>query len=543
MLKLHEITQNDSDIIRLAKEDPRVIIENFFTIIDKDGELVPFKFNPAQDKYYRNRTSRDDILKARKEGFSSLILALLTVKFLFLENINCVCISHEDDSTQRLLNRVKSYIDNLTYKGEQIEVDISDRSRKRLKYARRNNTFYIGTAGSRAFGRGDDIHFLHVSEVAFWDNASNILTGLLNAVPDNLEKTYIVKESTANGFGTFHHAEWQNEKAGKSIFKPHFFGWNEDPTNTMLVPEDFVPTAEEQKIKTKYQLSGEQLSWRRYKISSMQGDPRKNLTKDDLFKQEFPITPEEAFISTGKPAFEMSTISWYKEVHAKSATLIGNLHGWRPPIFIPHSDGFLSIWEEPKPEEVYVIGADVAKDGDYSYACVIKRSTFEQVAEWHAHAEEFEFASVLHRLGIYYNEALLGIEKNNQGVAVVNKVDELGYTNQYRRRSLDSISGKVYDDLGWRTDTGTRPKLIMDFQQATSNRQFIIRSELLLDQMRTFIRTTSKTEAAPNCYDDAVIGAGIAIQMYKFIPEPIKDSDIVTRDYRPSTSLYNLLRK
>ncbi len=73
--------------------------------------------------------------------------------------------------------------------------------------------------------------------------------------------------------------------------------------------------------------------------------------------------------------------------------------------------------------------------------------------------------------------------------------------------------------------------------------QIIIKSELLLDQMRTFIKTDRKAEAAPHCYDDAVIAMSIAIQMYKFIPEPIEGGEIVVRDYRPSTTIDNLLYK
>ena len=57
----------------------------------------------------------------------------------------------------------------------------------------------------------------------------------------------------------------------------------------------------------------------------------------------------------------------------------------------------------------------------------------EQVALWWGHIDEFELANVAYKLGTYYNEALIGIERNNMGVAVVKKLDELGYKNQYTR--------------------------------------------------------------------------------------------------------------
>lgn len=542
MLKLHEIV--DDEIVKVAREDPRRIIESFFHIVDKNSQNAPFIFNPAQDKYYKNRTARDDILKARKEGFSSLILAILTVKFLFLENVNCVCISHEDDATQRLLKRVIYYVENMEYNGEPIEVDISDKSRKRLKYKRNNNTFYVGTAGSKAFGRGDDIHYLHCSEVAFWEDASRVLTGLQNAVPDNLENTYIVKESTANGYGTFHHAEWEAEKAGESVYKPHFFGWHEDPTNKKVPEKDEIFDKEDMRLKVKFNLTDSQLSWRKWKIKSMQANPKKLLTKEDLFKQEFPITDIEAFLSTGRPVFSLTTLRYYEDVYVKKPEIVGELIGWHPPVLSKDENEYLKIWKKPESGEDYVIGADIGETSDKSYAVVIKRSTFEQVAEWHGQRESHEFAAILCRLGYYYNTALLCIERNNQGIAVVKKADELEYPNQYIRKSSDSLSHKVYSEFGWRTDLKTRPQMMMDINQSINNRQYIIRSQLVIDQLRTFIRNEKgKAEAAPHCHDDAVIGNAIAIQMYKELPEPIDKDTISVREYKPNTSLSNFLKE
>ena len=41
------------------------IIEKLFTIVDKNREVVPFKFNAAQNYYYERKTKHDIILKAR----------------------------------------------------------------------------------------------------------------------------------------------------------------------------------------------------------------------------------------------------------------------------------------------------------------------------------------------------------------------------------------------------------------------------------------------------------------------------------------------
>lgn len=429
-----EILQNDEDIKTLAKNDPRQIIEEFFYIANKDGLRVPFVFNEAQDIYYKNKTARDDILKARKEGFSSLILALLTVAFLFGENVNCVCISHEEESTQRLFKKVEYYIENMTtHDGKRIEVKLKDKSRKNLvfSYSKKTkdhngniikekitNTFYLGTAGAKAFGRGDTIHYLHCSEIAFWENASRLMTGLLNAVPDNLQNTYIVKESTANGVGTQHHKEWLNEQENKSVFKPHFFGWYQDPTNAMSLDKYleamhsvFILNTEDILTAAKYRLNDDQLAWRNYKISSMQPDD--SHTKEELFQQEYPIDWKEAFLASGKPIFKLEVLKWYEEACVIPPLKVGELVGWRPAIFIENENERLKIWEDPVHDHEYVIAADVAEVGDFCYATVINRTTFKQVAEWHGKMDEFEYAGMLYKLGYYYNIALIGVERNN----------------------------------------------------------------------------------------------------------------------------------
>ena len=72
--------------MRLALMDPRYIIESGFWVVNKDKDIVPFVFRTLQNEFYEERSSHDDILKASQLGFSSMILAILTVKFLLVPN-------------------------------------------------------------------------------------------------------------------------------------------------------------------------------------------------------------------------------------------------------------------------------------------------------------------------------------------------------------------------------------------------------------------------------------------------------------------------
>src|SRR3990167_2712555 len=103
----------------------RSYIEDHFLIDEpKSGKLVPFKFRPVQEKYYNELVRdydiekkgltvpvREIILKARREGFSSLVLALFAADDLMSEHpTESLVISYRDDATQVFRKRYKTYI-------------------------------------------------------------------------------------------------------------------------------------------------------------------------------------------------------------------------------------------------------------------------------------------------------------------------------------------------------------------------------------------------------------------------------------------------
>jgi len=203
----------------------KAFIEKELMIIDKKTDVVPFVLKTAQSDFLSNITGRDCILKARQLGFSSLILAILTSRFLLKDNQRLVVVSHEADATQRLMDRVKFYIKSFEDKNK-TKIALKYNSRSEIVNQLNNSTFYIGTAESKSFGRGDTITGLHLSEFAFYSNPEAILSGVLQALtPDGL--CFI--ESTANGFNFFKDF-YDRSVANETGFKTHFYSpsWEYD---------------------------------------------------------------------------------------------------------------------------------------------------------------------------------------------------------------------------------------------------------------------------------------------------------------------------
>jgi hypothetical protein len=246
-------------------------IQDHFLIVDKTASTVPFVPNQPQGKLLETMTDRNIILKARQEGISAIILAIFATDFLLEDNSRSVVIAHESGATARLFDRVKFFIRSFEEKTG-YKIPLKYNSRAELTRTDTNATFYVGTAGAEAFGRGDTIFNLHASELAFWPNPEETMTGLMQALAPN-GKSYW--ESTANGYGNYFHTQWERAVAKESNVTPHFFSYMEMP---------------------EYQVEG----WRESKMSEF-SDPR-------MFAQEYPATPEEAFLSSGNPFFDVEAV-------------------------------------------------------------------------------------------------------------------------------------------------------------------------------------------------------------------------------------------
>ncbi len=250
-------------------------IENEFTIVNKDKVEVPFVLNKAQNDILPQLTNRNVILKCRKLGFSSLMLAIASLKFLLGINERCVSMSFDSDASTKQLERAKRFIESFHRKNG-IKFDPKYNNRKELVREGIDkdgipftNTFRIGTASSDSFGRGDDITFLHLTEVSLADNIENLLAGVGEAVVHN---AMITLETTANGYNPFK-TFWDESELGERGYKTFFY----NPT------WEYSPEFLEQK--------------------------KKELKR--MFPQEYPMTPQEAFISTGDCFFDTLALGNY----------------------------------------------------------------------------------------------------------------------------------------------------------------------------------------------------------------------------------------
>lgn len=496
----------------------KAYIENYIKIRDKKNNIVSLVLNEPQLKYYnvikemyrKRKPIRIIILKARQMGFSTETEAIIFKNVVTHHNYNAGIVAHKEDSTTNLFNMSKRMLE---YLPEDIKPEQKKSNAKELVF---NNDQGTGldsrikcmTAGGKGIGRSDTFTALHLSELAFWEGDKKAtMTGLLQAVP-NTPDSMIIIESTANGYEYFKEM-WDRAVAGKSDFYPLFIGWNELKEYCMPYT-GFDLTQEERELKEQYNLTLEQLTWRRWCIQN-------NCSGDiNQFKQEYPICPEEAFLSTGNCYFNKENI--INRINTAPEPLVrGKFTCYYDGIrirnqkFLEQDDGNIKIYEYPQKRVPYVLGGDTAGEGsDFFTAHIINNITGKQVAVLKQQYNEIEYVKQVYCLGMFYNCALIGLE-NNFSTYPTQKLAELNYPNQFVRKKEDQYNNKYEKSYGFKTTSITRPYVLGLLQEIVHDNIDVIQDKDTLREMLTFIvNDKGRAEAEEGYHDDLVMALAIS---------------------------------
>ena len=495
-------------------------IENCLKIKTKSGTVVPFRLNDAQRKLYAVAKRQQDagkpvrliILKARQLGFSTLTEGLIFHACATRKNVNALIVAHREDATANLFRMSKLFYDELPAPVKPMlrasnaqELVFENPSKLRSEREARpglRSRIRCATAGGRGIGRSDTLQCVHLSEYAFWpdgaDGKASTLAGILQAVP-SLPGTMVVIESTANGFEDFKE-RWDAAVAGENDFEPVFFAWFENPDYSMQVVPGTEWTPEERELRDAYRLTDGQLQWRRWCIANNCGGSL------DMFRQEYPASPGEAFLHSGTGVFDNEQIVLRLERLPGPAGRGEFTDGeWTES-----ETGAITLYELPEEGVPYVLGGDTAGEGsDYFTAIVIDNVSGRIAAKLRQKYSEPEYVRQIYELGRFYNDALVAIETNFSTYPVM-KLQEMEYPNQYSREREDTYTRQMRKSYGFRTDRQSRPRAIANLVEVFSSHPEWFTDRELLEEMLTFCYNEDhRPEALAGKHDDLVMGAAI----------------------------------
>ena len=451
-------------------------------IRDKHGRLRPLTLNRAQKDLEATSTQRNIVLKARQLGVTTYVAARFFINCITREGTLSVQVAHDQRSAEEIFRIVHRLLDNLPERLRQGALVTSRANVRQIVFPVLDSEYRVETAADPNAGRGLTIHNLHCSEVARWPrDVSETLASLRAAVPPEGE---IFLESTPSGAGGKFYDEWQ--RAPETGYTRHFYPWWWDP-NYRRKLEIVKFDEEEIELMQQHGLDAGQIAFRR--------EMRANFR--NRAKEEFAEDPESCFLASGDCVFDSDLIEQRLHQPAPIAEQsdAGRLLTFFPPI--PGGNGVTA--------KQYIVGVDPAgggSDGDYACAQVIDQSSGVQCAELHGHFPPQELAARVAILAHKYNDALVAVERNNHGHAVLaHLMMGQGYTNVYK-------SG---GQPGWLTTAASRPRMLENFSAILSAASFMFLSPRLLEECRTFVRHLDGTcSAAAGAHDDTVMAMAVA---------------------------------
>jgi len=536
---LCDATNPNSELLRKEiKLNPELLIEMVFVIVEKgdnsqeDARTVPFFLNKVQKSFVDDLNIAIEqykaglrnflkfiILKGRQQGFTSFITAYQLARCITSQNFSGYTLADNSGNSQDIFNKKAKFpYDSLP---ELLKPTEKYNTKNDLFFSGLNSSWKIGTAEAKETGRSKTINFFHGSESAFWISISSILAGLGEAIT---KSSIQILETTGNGYNEFK-TIWDEAVKGENNWEPKFYEWWLTPEyrlnfETHEIEEKFKEQVENEVndfFKTLNSLRIYQgLDW-----NQLYWYENKRKDKKELLPQEYPCTPQEAFVSTGRKYFDASKIknmliiaSSKKKLESKDFAHLD--HPYSKLFDPPLRDG-MTIYDYPRVGKHYIFGADVSEglDNDASHCKLFDYETMREVAHIHGQFSPDLFGELIVKYAKLYNNAFGAVERNNHGhltLATIYKY--LGYKNIYKEMVLDKTKEKETLKLGWLTTENSKYLMLDELDTAIRDELIEIYDEECLNEL--FSVVTDKDGKVKINGKDRTAASAIAYQMRKF---------------------------
>lgn len=514
-------------------------MENYFYIVNKDGDDVLFKlkreqeiiYNDIKEAYKKGEKYRGIVLKARQLGISTFSIMLMLAMAMTTPNFCGMLITHRDDISSELFSRLLHTFDNLP---NELKPSVAKRNQGELVFntpdGRGLNSkilIRVASENGTGIGRGVTLNYLHISEYPQWKlkNKSQELGSIMSALTS---KSIMINEATARGYDDFKN-RFDTAMSGTIDMKAYFFPWYNEKAYRMKY-NGFKLNNEEEELIKKFNLDLEQIAWRRNIIEGEYGGDV------NLFHQEYPSTPEEAFLSSGDCVYDLNIVNErIRELREKGNPNV-DVGYFQYRMYLDEysrerkineiewvsdkKNGFITIYKEPESRKPYVLGVDPSGEGsDYSAGIVLDNITSEQVATLHKqNIDDGELKAQIYCLGEYYNHALI-IPETNYSIGLTGTLKEYEAKLYISENEENSMEYKLEKKYGFRTTTRTRPLLIAMSIEFINKSVNYINDVRILNEAQNFVRvykvtaerTIIKEQANVGSHDDLLFALMLAL--------------------------------
>lgn len=483
-------------------------------ILPKGGSRSKLRPNAIQALFEGARDGNDIVLKPRQVGLTTWELARDIWYFVTHPGSRTVVVvqSLSDHGPLRETSeKIRVMLEGLKDSGYALDFRTANLAEWKLG----DSSLRIVEAGAslaaaQKKGRSGTINRLHVTELAFFEHATETLNAMLECVPAKGSGSEVVFESTANGAVGAFFERYKAAKEQRGGYRSHFFSWLQvREYATPLEPgETFTPeTTREKELAEKHGATPEQLKWYRNKLAEKGHDQA-------LMDQEYPADEDTCWRVPGQVFFDKEQTEKlrlltrphleFAAVKAATEKLRAKAGPALDAVLTAYSKGHLRLWEAPKPQGSYVLAADPSEGtgGDPGAAILFDRATGVQVGTLHGQFEPWGFGELLVDVALLFNAALIVVERNNHGHSVLQQICKGRlYPNVYR-----GADGKV----GWNSTEISRATALDNLHKLHRLGQWTPPDARILAEMATFVvKPSGKPEHVSGAHDDLILASAI----------------------------------
>lgn len=523
-------------------------------IDSKEEGTVPLKLNGCQ-RFFIDEVSEGlergirhfVILKGRQLGITTVSVALDLFWGFKHNGLQGGILFDTDSNKEKFRDTIRRYYDSLP-KGRKIPLVAHNRYQTAFK---NRSDFQYLVAGTRtsneSLGRAKALNFLHATECGFYADQDGLDTLSSSLAEKNPHRLYIF-ESTANGFNSWYDM-WQTAKRAIRQ-KAIFIGW--------WRKEDYAFKPEDQEYKVYWesapQLSGAertwvskikkyydfdiapgQIAWHRWHLAEQKkGD-------ELLMRQEYPPTEDDAFVVAGSQFFTgerltQTTLDTRRHKYESYRYVTGSEFQFTQCHRTNAANAELKVWEDPAHDGVYVLGADPAygsSDNADRFALSLFRCYADrlvQVAEYcTADITTMQFAWIIAHMGGAYRNVWLNLEITGPGGAVSTELIHLQRSaSQIPLTEFKTLADVLpairhyfwvapYNQLSGQSrsvhtkmDEFTKRAIMNTFRDSFEVGRMEVRSQELVNEMRTVVNDGGSIAASGRGKDDRVMAGALA---------------------------------
>jgi len=448
------------EVLKCGKNS-QYFINNYAKIPHPGHGLIPFKTYDYQDELLENF---DDhrftiVLKARQLGISTIVAGYIAWMMLFHRDKNVLVVATKLNTAANLVRKVKGIIKHLPTWLKIAKIDIDNKNSFELS----NGSQVKASSTSADAGRSESLSLLVVDEAAHVDGLTDLWTALYPTISTGGR---CIALSTPNGVGEWFHETYTKSESGQNEFFPVRLMWDEHPDR------------DQQWFETE----------------------TKNMSKRQI-AQEY----ECNFNTSGETVIDGGDIQWLKKKI-------------QDPKYRTGIDRNYWIWEEFNQENTYLLVADVSRgDGaDFSVFHIFKLETMEIIAEYQGKVTLDLFSEIVYNAGREYGNAMVVVENNSVGFAVLEKLADKVYPNVYHsikssHEYIDQYQAETTPSAiaGFTTSLRTRPLIVAKFEEYIRNKMLTIYSKRLINELDTFIWKSGKPQAQRSYNDDLIMACAI----------------------------------